>query len=89
MASTLPDEVATVVGPGFVWSADQVRELFLQDRIPPGIGGPNASILRKVVEAFWADIDTCYDDDWERKALPSEKRWICEGIVEQFAGRSD
>jgi len=31
---------------------------------------------------FWKDIDSCYDDDWERPAKPAEKRWICENVVE-------
>jgi hypothetical protein len=87
MVSTLPNEVAAIAKDAGSWSADQVRELFLHGRVPAGVGPKQASELQHVVEAFWADINGCYEDEWERPALPDEKKWICEEAVDRLTRR--
>src|SRR5262249_23082832 len=88
MVSTLPAEFAAIVGPHVSWSAAQISTLFLNGRVPHGVGARAKAQLKKAVKAFWADIDDCYDFDWERPALPAEKRWICEEAVERLTQRS-
>jgi hypothetical protein len=87
MVSTLPGEVAEVVGRS--WSADEVRRLFLESRLPAGIGATEGKELRSIVQAFWDDIDGCYEDSWERGALPAEKRWVCEEAVARLTGGAE
>ena len=81
MVSTMPAEVAGILGGPAAWSAGQVRDLFLRGRAPPGVGAQVARRLRAAADEFWADIDGCYEDDWGRPAGPAERRWICEELV--------
>jgi hypothetical protein len=88
MVSTLPAEFAAIVGPQASWSAAQIRALLLYGRVRRSVGARAKAQLKKAVEVFWADIDDCYDFDWERPAFPAEKRWICEEAVERLTQRS-
>ncbi len=81
MASTLPNEIQEVIGDPITWSPDEIRRLLLNGQIPSGLEDEQSAELNRVVEAFWQDIDTCYEDDWERGSLPAERRWICEAII--------
>lgn len=84
MASTMPAEIAAVTGDRLHPSDEQLRDLLLRRIVPPGVGGERSEIggkLLQVVDAFWKEIDSCYEDDWERPAKPAEKRWICENIL--------
>jgi hypothetical protein len=84
MASTMPREIAAVTGSGLQLSEEQIRDLLLRRVVPPGLGGERSDIgvkLLRLVDAFWKDIDSCYEDDWERPAKPAEKRWICENVI--------
>jgi hypothetical protein len=84
MVSTIPAEVAGILGGPASWSAGEVRELFLSGRVPPGVGAELARKLRAAVDEFWADIDGCYEDDWDRPAGPVARRWICEELVSRL-----
>lgn len=84
MASTVPGEIGAVVGDASRVSDDQLRDLLLRRVVPPGVGGAGSDAgvaLLRVVDEFWADIDSCYEDDWERPAGPAERRWICENVI--------
>ncbi|HMF19561.1 MAG TPA: hypothetical protein VKE98_20305 [Gemmataceae bacterium] len=84
LASTVPDEVDAVTGTAFALSAAELRELLLQRTVPPRLNkaGPEMGAeLLQIVDAFWNDIDGCYEDDWGRPAHPAEKRWVCEYAV--------
>lgn len=85
MASTVPGEIEAATGDAVQFSDDELRELLLQRSVPAGVGGERSEIgvkLLQLVDAFWRDIDSCYEDDWERPAKPAEKQWICENVVE-------
>jgi hypothetical protein len=84
MVSTMPAEVTGILGGPVPWSAEQVRDLFLRGRVPPGVEAIVARKLRVAVDEFWADIDGCYEDDWDRPAGPAERRWICEELVDRL-----
>jgi hypothetical protein len=84
MVSTMPAAIAGITGGPASWSADQVRDLFLRARIPAGVGAKAAGALRAAAREFWADIDGCYEDDWDRPARPAERRWICEELVDRL-----
>jgi hypothetical protein len=86
MASGLPKEIGDLVGDYSKWTADDLRNLFLRKKTPPGLGAELASELNEVVDEFWSDIDSAYEDDWDRGALEPEKRWTCEMIIAQFKG---
>jgi hypothetical protein len=84
MASTLPAEVEEVTGEARQLSDEQLRDLLLRRVVPPGVDNewPDMGVkLLHVVDAFWKDIDSCYEDDWDRPAKPAEKRWICENVI--------
>jgi len=85
MASTVPDEIVAVIDGALSLSDDQLRDLLLRRVVPPSVAGVGPEIgaqLLQVVDAFWQDIDGCYEDDWERPARTAEKRWICEYVLE-------
>ena len=85
MVSTMPAEVAGILGGPAPWSAGEVRELFLHGCVPPGVGVDVAPKLRAAVDEFWGDIDGCYEDDWGRPAGSAERRWICEELASRLA----
>ena len=85
MASTLPSEIEAVTRDVLQLSDEQIRDLLLRRVVPASVGGERSDLgskLLQVVDAFWKDIDSCYDDDWQRPARPAEKRWICENVIE-------
>src|SRR5262245_36192286 len=76
MASTVPAEIEAVLGKGQQLSDEEVRALLLNRVVPKGVGSARSDLgkkLLKVVEAFWQDIDSCYQDDWDRGAKPAER----------------
>lgn len=88
MASTVPGEIEEVIGDELQLSDEQIRELLLRRVVPAAVGGERSDLgvkLLQVVDAFWKDIDSCYEDDWDRPARPEEQRWICENIIESRA----
>lgn len=87
MVSTMPDEIDGIAGDDVDWTPEAVRALFSKGQAPAGVGPKMAASLRQAVKAFWDDIDSCYEDDWDRTALPAEKRWICEEVVERMTDR--
>jgi hypothetical protein len=87
IASTVPKKLAAATDGARALSDDQLRDLFLRRAVPPGVAEAAAQLLR-VVDAFWSDIDGCYEDDWERPARPAEKRWVCEYVVKCRTGRA-
>ena len=85
MASSLPEEIEAATGAVLRLSDEQIRDLLLRCVVPRGVGGKRSDIgvkLLQVVDAFRKDINSCYEEDWERPARPAEMRWICEYVVE-------
>ena len=87
MASTLPAELAAAMGGPLTWSAEEIQGLFLEDRIPAGAEG-KADELRAIVSAMWRDVDSCYEDDWERPSNASEKKWVLQYAIDSMKRRS-
>jgi hypothetical protein len=86
MSSTMPTEIADVVGDEVTLSDDELRALLLCREVPASVGGARSEVgdeLLQVVAEFWEDIDSCYEDDWERPAQEAEKRWISEFVIER------
>jgi hypothetical protein len=65
---------------------EEASRLILDAAVPPRLRAAGGTLCR-AVKAFWADIDGCYEDDWDRPARQAEKRWICENVVQQLCGR--
>jgi len=83
------EEIDDIIDANAPWSADEMRALFSENRVPARLGAQAATRLRRAVDEFWAEIGWCYEDDWERPAQPSEKRWICEELVDRVINRGD
>src|SRR5262245_19290253 len=67
MASTVPEEVDNVTGTDFLLSAAELRDLLLQRVVPSRLIDARLELsarLLQVVDAFWNDIDDCYEYDW-------------------------
>lgn len=88
MASTVPSEIAAVAGDAWKLSDEQIRDLLLRRIVPAGVNAESGGKLLQVADALWRDIDSCYEDDWERPARPAEQRWICENVLAHRPGRS-
>lgn len=63
------------------WLLDGVP---LADLVEAGIVADES---RRVAEAFWDDVDSCYEDDWNRKALPAERRLIAQHAADRAGMR--
>jgi hypothetical protein len=88
MASAVPGEIEAVLGKTARLSDDQIRDLLLRRAVPSGLPRSKAGVkLLQVVDAFWRDIDSCYEEDWDRPAKPAEKHWICEDVIASRASR--
>jgi hypothetical protein len=83
MGFSFTGEVREMLPSGASLSPDEVRGLLLGGKVPARLGAISGE-LRQAVKAFWADIDGCYEDDWDRRALETERRWVCESVVERF-----
>src|SRR6476620_6690776 len=67
MSSTMPEEIQAATGDAIRLSDDQLRDLLLRRVLPTGVADPQSQIgvkLLQVTDAFWKDIDSCYEDDW-------------------------
>ncbi len=82
----ISNELAAIVGPSVPWSLDEVDALFERRVVPPRFGPEQAVRILGVVERFWVEFDDCYLDDWERPALPPERRWALGGLGDQLIG---
>src|SRR4051812_43108682 len=82
MASTMPAEIKAATGDALRLSDEQLRDLLLRRVVPPGASTEIGAQLLQGVSAFWKDIDSCYEDDWERPARPAEQRWVCEYVIQ-------
>jgi hypothetical protein len=83
MASTVCGELAEALPNLKALSDDQLRDLLLNRKLPPGTAdAETGDEVLDIVDAFWDDIDSCYEDDWDRPANAAEKRWVCEYVIE-------
>jgi hypothetical protein len=70
-------------------TAAEARALFMERRLQGSLAKlppESTAKLLRIVEQMWDDVDGCYDDDWERPALPAEKRWVGENAVRRLTG---
>ena len=68
-------------------SEDELRQLLLDRVIPQRFGQlkpETVANLLQAVDELWKDVDWVYEEDWQRPALPAEKRWVCEYAVRRF-----
>jgi hypothetical protein len=92
MAADTARHIRELVGSEQVLPPNEVRALCFRQAVPPGLAGlgPDARTrLLQLVEQFWADIDWCYDEDWERPARPAERRWVCEYLIRSLTPGDD
>ncbi|HZN32193.1 MAG TPA: hypothetical protein VFB80_00190 [Pirellulaceae bacterium] len=82
MGSGLPAEFEAAIGDGRSLTDQQLRDCLLGRVVPQSLADRRPQLLQ-LVEAFWLDIDGCYEDEWGRPARPAEKRWICEDVIER------
>src|SRR5689334_23137400 len=62
MASTLPAELIAATDAVTHLTRRQIRDLLLRKVVPASLNGFRTALF-KVIDAFWADIDSCYQDD--------------------------
>lgn len=85
-ASEQAKELIALMGTASLNDAE-LRELMLLSIAPAN--WPDALVTRALasVDAFWRDLDTAYDDDWERPANEAERRWTTEYILQAYEYR--
>lgn len=84
MVASYVGKIEGVFGRSARPSAAEARKLFLDRVLPKAMQSLRAASRQQIlrlIEAMWADIDWCYDEDWERPARPAERKWICEYAV--------
>jgi hypothetical protein len=80
-------EINTILGATDRPSRDEWRKFLGERETPAAILRRGAAIeaqLLGVVEQMWADIDWCYEEDWERPAREVEKRMLCENAADRL-----
>jgi hypothetical protein len=74
--------------PGVVRLSQQaLTKLLMGGVMPPDIvraGPPVVSNVSQTIKEFWADVDWCYQDSWERPARPAERKWVCDYFLEKI-----
>jgi hypothetical protein len=65
----------------------ELRELLLLAIAPANWTDELAGQAFDFVEAFWKDLDSVYQDDWERPANEAERRWTAEYVVQGYQRR--
>ena len=87
MVASYVGKIEEVLGGSARPTVEEARGLFLDRVLPAAMQSlPSASrqgVLR-LIEEMWADIDWCYDEDWERPARPAERKWIGENAVRRL-----
>ena len=65
----------------------EATNLFMDRVLPPslsGLGAETTERLLQLVDETWADVDDCYEFDWDRAARPAERKWVCEYAVQRL-----
>src|SRR5262249_811118 len=65
----------------------EATKLFMDRVLPPnrsGLGVETTERLLQLVDETWADVDECYEFDWDRAARPAERKWVCEYAVQRL-----
>jgi hypothetical protein len=85
MAYSLSNELRDLLGDSTeVAAVDALK--WLLDGAPLAALGESAMTaaeIQRLAEGFWDDVDSCYEDDWDRKALSAERRFIAQHAVER------
>ena len=88
MAGSAVDELRGLIGVSQHLSDDEARLLFSDRRLPvvmQRLPEESRQAILAIVENMWANVDGCYEDDWERSARPSAR---CEYAVRQLTGHN-
>jgi hypothetical protein len=64
---------------------DELRDLLLYGIAPSEWPVPLVEQAFARNDALWADLDSVYQEDWQRAATDAEKRWTAEHVVRSFA----
>lgn len=89
MAASCVDKLRKVIGDSQHLSDDEAWRLFSKRILPDAMQSWPEEARRRVlqlIEEMWANVDGCYEDDWERTARPAERRWIAEYAVRRLNG---
>ena len=65
----------------------EATKLFIDRVLPPslsGLGAETTERLLQLVDETWADVDDCYEFDWDRAARPAERKWVCQYAVQRL-----
>ena len=65
----------------------EATKLFMDRVLPPslsGLGAETTERLLQLVDETWADVDDCYEFDWDPAARPAERKWVCEYAVQRL-----
>jgi hypothetical protein len=68
-------------------SLNALSALLMEGVVPAELASAGQHVVSKVlqlIKEFWADIDWCYKEDWERPARPAERRWVCDYFLEKI-----
>lgn len=82
-------QLKQMLGASIQPEANDLRRLVWNQKIPAAwkLKAEQKAQLLEVIEALWDDVDGIYEDQWERPAHKSEKKWICESIVKRLTER--
>lgn len=83
------EQLRGLAGASAQFSAEEVIRLFFDRIVPAWIDPGKASGVLRIVDLLWADIDDIYEEDWERKARPSEKRIVGEQVARCLIGKEE
>jgi hypothetical protein len=89
MAYSLSNELREVLpDPSEVSAVEALR--WLLDGAPLAAladSGMAAAEIQRMAKEFWDDVDSCYEEDWDRKALSAERRFIAQHAVDRAGMR--
>src|SRR5262249_61039623 len=90
LSCEIKDLLANTQPPTPLPTKAEATKLFMDRVLPPslsGLGAKTTERLLQLVDETWADVDDCYEFDWDPAARPAERKWVC-GICGPAADRA-
>lgn len=78
-----------LLGESAAFSGEEASRLFLDRIAPAWVDAGEVSEVLRIVDGLWSDIDDLYEEDWERKARPVEKRVVVDQVARALTEDGD
>ena len=82
------EELRELVGDA-EFTPDEAKRLVFNRIVPDWVDPGDAAEVLRIVDAMWDEVDDCYEESWERKAKPLEKRVAGEQAIWSLTGAED